>query len=89
MIFNLTPTAVVLVRMIVAIHMTVATLLQGDAQRVGAGPLVVQAVVLDLRAPLNTAQKRFANEIFRTSFAYIKKKKRKKQTKRSHVSDAR
>lgn len=37
--------------MIVAVHVTVAAFLQGDAQRVGAGPLVVQAVVFDIRAP--------------------------------------
>ena len=43
--------AIVLVRMIVTIHMTVATFVDGDAEGVRAGPLVVQTIVLDVHAP--------------------------------------
>lgn len=43
--------AIVLVRMIVAIHVAIAAFVHGDAEGVRAGPLVVQTVMLDVHAP--------------------------------------
>lgn len=37
--------------MVVAIHVTVAAFVDGDAEGVRAGPLVVQAIMLDVHAP--------------------------------------
>ena len=58
-------TAIVLVRVVVTIHMPVAALLQGDAQGVGARPLVVQTVMLHFHAPVRADQRIRRDKFYR------------------------